>query len=367
MGQMIEEYTDAAVLTAIGHTLSLQKLKVPEPKQGQVLVQVIWSALCHSQLNEIRGRKGPDPYLPHTLGHEGSGIVLATGKDVSKVEVGDPVVLTWIPGDGLDAGPSTYEGPDGPVNSGPISTFLRTSVISENRVIRIDPDMPMREAALFGCAIPTGFGMAQHDAAIKPGESVAVFGVGGIGLAALTGAVAQDAAIAIAIDRSNEKLDRARRLGATHTVNAAKVDPVTAIQEIVGASGLDVAIEAVGSTEVIEQAFSAIHTGGRTVIAGNPPSGDLISLDPMELIKGKSLLGTSGGGCNPEMATPDFHNLYKCGKLPLEDMITHEYPLNLINRAFDDLEQGRVGRALINMAEDAEYKVMDAIRAAGLS
>ncbi len=364
---MIEECTDAAVLTAVGNPLDLQKLKIPEPKPGQVLVQVMWSALCHSQLNEIRGRKGPDPYLPHTLGHEGSGVVLATGKDVSKVEVGDPVVLTWIVGDGHDAGPTTYEGPNGPVNSGPISTFLRIAAISENRVIRVDHDMPLREAALFGCAIPTGFGMAKHDAAIKPGESVAVFGVGGIGLAALTGAVAQDAAIAIAVDRSDEKLDRARRLGATHIVNAAKVDPVAAIREIVGVNGLDVAIEAVGATEVIEQAFSAIHACGRTVIAGNPPSGDLISLDPMELIKGKSLSGTSGGGCNPELATPDFQELYRSGKLPLADMITHEYPLNLINRAFNDLEQGKVGRALINMAEDAEYKIMDAIRAPGLS
>lgn len=353
---MIDDYTDAAVLTAIDRPLSLQKLKVPHPNSGQVLVRIMWSALCHSQLNEIRGRKGPDAFLPHTLGHEGSGIVLATGDGVSKVSTGDHVTLTWIAGDGLDAGPTLYDGPNGTINSGPISTFLRTAAISENRVVRIDRDMPLREAALFGCAIPTGLGMVRHDAAVQPGESIAIFGVGGIGLAALVGAKIQDAAIIIAIDRSEEKLERAKRLGATHTINGDDQDAVAAIQKIVEPKGLDVAIEAVGATAVMEQAFKAIRANGRTVIAGNPPSGDVISLDPMDLIKGKSLMGTSGGGCKPESETSEFQDLYRCGKLPLEEMITHEYPLEMINQAFGDLERGRVGRALINMAKDATHK-----------
>ena len=217
--------------------------------------------------------------------------------------------------------------------------------------------MPLREAALFGCAIPTGLGMIRQDAAMRAGESVAIFGVGGIGLAALAGARIDGASIIIAVDRVTTKLERARRLGATHTVNIEDHDPVAAIQKITGSDGLDIAIEAAGSTAAIEQAFDAIRVGGRTIVAGNPPSGDRITLNPMDLIQGKNIRGTSGGGCNPETATLGFQNLYECGKLPLEQMMTHEYPLNLINRAFDDLEQGKVGRALINMAEDAEYKV----------
>lgn len=356
---MTDNYTDAAVLTKTGTPLSLQRLKIPSPGEGQVVVNIAWTALCHSQLNEIRGRKGPDPYLPHTLGHEGSGIVVAIGEKVSKVSPGDPVVLTWIAGSGFEAGPTAYAGPNGRVNSGPISTFLRTAVISENRLVKIDRDMPLREAALLGCAVPTGVGMVHHNAKIRMGQSIAIFGVGGIGLAALSGAVIAEAAVIIALDRSKRKLERAYHLGATHIINVDDEQPIAAIRKITGTGGVDAAIEATGTTVAMEMAFDAVHSGGITVIAGNPPDGARMSLNPMDLIAGKQLIGSYGGGCQPEKESAKFQHLFKCGALPLADMITHEYPIKMINQAFDDLEHGKVGRALINMAKDAKFKSFD--------
>jgi S-(hydroxymethyl)glutathione dehydrogenase / alcohol dehydrogenase len=342
--------TEAAVLCELKQPLKLMPLGLPELKPGQLLVEVAYSGVCHSQLLEVRGKRGPDRFLPHTLGHEGSGTVTAVGPGVTKVKPGDRVVLTWIKGAGADVPSTVYRNGHGPVNSGAISTFMRHTVTCENRVVPVPAAMPLREAALLGCAVPTGAGIVLNTAGVRPGSSVAVFGVGGIGMSAVLAADLIHAHPIIAVDVVDRKLDEARKVGATHTVNARQHDPLAAILELTGRRGVDYAVEAAGRRETMEAAFRAVRDGGGLcVLAGNLPAGEQIALNPMDLIRGKRIAGTWGGESQPDRDIPLYGALYLAGKLRLERLISHEYPLADINRAFDDLEQGQVARALIDM------------------
>lgn len=343
--------TEAAILTRLGRPIELWELEVPALKAGQVLVEVAYSGLCHTQILEVRGAKGPDRYLPHTIGHEGSGTVIGIGPGVIKVKEGDRVVLSWIQGNGALVGSTVYSSASGPVNSGAVSTFLRHCVTCESRVTKIPSELPLREASLLGCAVPTGAGIVMNTAALEAGASVAVFGTGGIGLSAILGAVIRKAGAIIAVDISDEKLAQAKRLGATHTVNAASADVVAAIMEATGGRGVDCAVEAAGKPQAMEAAFRSVRVkGGICVLAGNLPQGKMISVDPMGLISGKRLVGTWGGESVPERDIPLFAGMFLGGSLNLGELIAAEYPLSDINRAFEDLERGLPGRALISMA-----------------
>lgn len=347
--------TKAAVLQQINQPLQVEDLTIPELQSGQVLVKILYSGICHSQLNEIRGLKGEDKYLPHTLGHEGSGIVQTVGADVKKVKPGDHVVLTWIKGDGLDVPSTIYQRNDGSaVNSGAISTFIEYAVISENRLISLPEEMPLREASLLGCAVPTGAGIVMHTAQVKPGSSVAVFGVGGIGLSAVMASVSVNAAITIAVDVSDYKLEQARQLGATHLIDATRQDPLATILVITGGQGVDYAIEAAGQREVMETAFQSVRdNGGLCVLAGNLPHGERISLNPFHLIRGKRIVGTWGGESQPDRDIPIFVAQYLAGKLKLDRLLTHSYHLDDINQALADFGSGQTGRLLIDMTDSA--------------
>lgn len=340
---------EAAILVGIDAPLEIKTLRLPALTRGQVLVDIAWSALCHTQLNEIRGLKGPDPYLPHTLGHEGAGIVTAVGPGVGKVVPGDRVVLTWIVGTGLDGGPVTYQCGSGTINSGPVSTFMRQAIVSENRLVKLGSQMPLREAALFGCALPTGFGMVRNDAALRAGGSIGVFGVGGIGLAAILGAVIAKASVIVAVDLNDNKLQQATKLGATHTINAQAENVLDRIGAITDGKGLDAAVEASGAPAAMETAFDAIRRGGTAVIAGNAPNGAKIRIDPMSLIQGKRITGSWGGGSVPDRDIAHYEKLHDSGHLLLGDIITHEFSLNEINEAFATLASGNAGRILIDM------------------
>ena len=343
--------TLAAVLQQLNKPLRIRELTIPDLKPGQVLVEVAYSGLCGSQLLEVRGKRGPDHYLPHTLGHEGSGTVLEVGAGVTKVKPGDHVVLSWIKGSGADVPSTVYQSSEGPVNSGALSTFIRHTVTCESRVTPIPDAMPLREAALLGCAIPTGAGIVLNTAQLRPGSSVAVFGVGGIGLSAVLAADLVHATTIIAVDVFDHKLEQARQVGATHLINARQQDPFAAILEITGGCGVDYAIEAAGRRETMETAFRVVRdNGGLCVLAGNLPRGERISLDPFDLIKGKRIIGTWGGETQPDRDILLYVDLYLTGKLRLDGLITHTYGLDEINQAMDDLEHGKVGRALIDTA-----------------
>lgn len=341
--------TKAAILSQINQPLEIDELIMPDVKRGQVLVKIAYSGVCHSQLNEIRGLKGEDKFLPHTLGHEGSGIVIDVGPEVQKVQAGDHVVLTWIKGSGFDVPATQYQRPNGAVvNSGAISTFMEYSIISENRLVPIPREMPLKEAALLGCAIPTGAGIVMNTARVQRGNSVAVFGVGGIGLSALLAAKIMGAAVIIAVDIREQKLIQAKEIGATHIINASCQDALDAIQTITHGRGVDFAIEAAGQRETMETAFKSVKDkGGLCILAGNLPAGQQISIDPFELIKGKRIIGTWGGETDPDRDIPNYVGHFLSDRLNLSLLISDIYHLDKINDSINYLATGRVNRALI--------------------
>lgn len=343
--------TEAAILKQLNAPLELWELEIPPLKPGQVLVKMAYSGLCHSQLNEIKGAKGEDKFLPHTLGHEGSGWVEHTGTGVTKVKPGDPVVLSWLKGKGCDVPVTQYGSPHGSVNSGAISTFLTYAVISENRIIPIPPEMPLREAALLGCALPTGAGVVKNEMDLKEGQSFAVFGAGGVGLSALLAAKMAKAYPIIAVDVVESKLEHARAFGATHTINALQNSPLQAIQTITQGKGVDYVFESAGKREAMENAFAALKApGGLCVLAGNLPLGERISIDPFDLIKGKRIIGTWGGKSHIDEDVAHYAQLFLKGALDLSALITHEAPLTEINTLFSQLASGHVARALVRFS-----------------
>lgn len=327
---------------------------MPKLKEGQVLVDIAYSGLCRTQINEIHGSKGKDRYLPHTLGHEGAGVVREVGPRVEKVNVGDHVVLTWIKGGGADVSSVSYERRDGTkVNSGAISTLMTLTVASENRLVKIPGTMPLREASLLGCAIPTGAGIIRNTVKMVPGSSIAIFGVGGIGLSALLMAKAGQARTMIAVDVYGSKLDQARALGATHTIHVGQQDVLSTICSLTNERGVDYAVESAGTRQSMETAFQCVRDqGGLCVLAGNLPAGQQISIDPFDLIKGKRIVGTWGGETQPDAEIPAYVEAYLSGNFDIGALITHEYSLQEVNQAFEALEQGKAGRVLVKMTTE---------------
>ena len=342
--------TKAAILFSINQPLRIIDLDIPKLKPGQVLVDIAYSGVCRSQLNEIKGLKGKDNYLPHTLGHEGSGIVLDVGQGVKKVNPGDHVVMTWIKGIGYDVPSTAYHSPEGLVNAGAISTFMQKTVISENRLVPISRDIPLKEAAVLGCAVPTGAGIVLNKIDASNCNSIAVFGVGGIGLSSIMIASTVGIKVIIAIDIIERKLNLAQKLGATHILNADGSDILSDIMGITNSKGVDYSIEAAGKKETMELAFQSVQdTKGKCIIAGNLSDGDMIEINPMYLIKGKKIVGTWGGETIPDEDIPKYVQWYLSGRIELDKLIKKEYHLHEINLAISDLENGKVDRPLINM------------------
>jgi len=339
--------TQAAILVDIDRIV-IDEIELPPLKPGQVLVEIKYSGICHTQLLEVRGHRGKDPYLPHCLGHEGSGIVVQVGEKVEKVKPGDAVILSWIKGSGANVAGSIFDWNGQKVNAGAITTFSRYSIISENRLTPIAKDFPLKEAALLGCAIPTGLGAVFNTARPRSGESLAVFGCGGIGLCAIKGASIAGCVPIIAVDINESKLETAKKMGATHCIDASKQDPVEAIQKI---CLLDHAIEASGSPIAMNQAIRAVRSqGGAAVIIGNAKQGQHLTLDPKELNQGKKILGSWGGDNNPDLHYPRYCNLIRYGQLNPAPLTGKTYSLSQIDQALADLEQGNVLRPLIDMA-----------------
>jgi S-(hydroxymethyl)glutathione dehydrogenase / alcohol dehydrogenase len=342
--------TTAAVLVELGRPLELVDLDLPVLKPGQTLIEVVYSGVCHTQVGEARGHRGEDKFLPHCLGHEGSGIVREIGPGVNKVKPGDKVILSWIKGSGADVPGTTYDWNGRKVNAGGITTFATYTVVSENRLTIVPDGMSMRLAALVGCAVPTGAGVVFNTAQPRPGQSVVVFGVGGIGSCAVAAAALAGCTPVIAVDVLPEKLALAQKLGATHAIHARTSDPVQEILKLCK-GGADFAIEATGIAPVMRQALACVRQqGGTAVVIGNARFGEKLEIDPRELNAGKRLLGTWGGDNVPDRDYPRYCKLIMAGRLDLEPLLSRGYSLAEVNAALDDLEAGLAARPLIDVA-----------------
>ncbi len=344
--------TRAAILVEQKKPLVIEEVEVPALKLGQVLVKVLASGICGSQIGEINGVKGPDRFLPHLLGHEGCGTVLEVAEGVRTVKPGDRVVLHWRKGAGLESVTPTYNSRLGTVNAGWVTTFNEHAVISENRVTAVPADFDVEAAALFGCAVTTAFGVVTNNAQVAIGQSVVVFGAGGIGLNIIQGAALAGGYPIVAIDLFDNRLDLARSLGATHTINSRTTAPAEAIAGIVGGDGADVVIDNTGNVDVIALASRLTSGRGRTVLVGVPPKGATAAISTLPLHFEKRLVGSHGGECRPEADIPRYVRLVQDGRLSLTGVVGHRYGLDEVNTAIDDMASGRLaGRAILRMAD----------------
>jgi len=342
--------TQAMLLVQTGQPLEMAEITIPALKPGQVLVEIAFSGACGTQVMEQRGLKGEDKWVPHCLGHEGSGTVLETGSAVTKVKAGDKVVLSWIRGSGIEAGGAVYDWDGKRVNAGGVTTFQRHALVSENRLTLLPPGLPMEIAVLLGCAAPTGMGSVINVLRAQPGESVVVFGTGGIGLNAVMAAAMAGAVPVIGVDPNPARRELAKAYGATHVIDPTEGDPVAAIRAILP-QGADAAVEATGLPDVMRQALQAVRQqGGRSVVIGNAKHGSALTLDPGLFNAGKSLLGTWGGDAVPDRDYPRFARLLAASRFDVRSLLSAPYRLDQATQALDDLAAGRVGRPLIAMA-----------------
>lgn len=341
----------AAILVESNKPLVIDEIQYPSELQyGQVLVKILYSGICGAQLNEINASKGPDKFLPHLLGHEGSGIVLKTGPGVSTIKQGDHVVLHWRPSSGIQAPPAKYYWDGKVVNAGWVTTFNDHAIISENRLTTIPKDFDMRIAPLFGCAVTTAVGVINNDAKVKIGQSVVIFGMGGVGINLAQSAAMVSANPIIGIDINDQKLVLGKKFGMTYGFNGkTDTDIDDKIKAIVGSKGADVVIDTTGNPRIIEQAYNLTNPDGKTILVGVPKKGKNINIYSLPLHFNKQLTGSHGGDAIPDIEIPRLINLMKVGKMTLEGLITHEFSLDEINVALDTMRKGDCGRILIKM------------------
>jgi S-(hydroxymethyl)glutathione dehydrogenase/alcohol dehydrogenase len=341
----------AAILAQSREPLVVDEIALPETLGvGQVLVKVLYSTICGAQLNEIAAAKGPDKFLPHLLGHEASARVIEIGPGVTSVKPGDTVVLHWRPSQGIQCQPPAYQWRGKTLNAGWVTTFNDHAVVSENRMTVIPPDYNLRDAPLLGCAVTTAAGVINNDANVRIGESVVVFGVGGVGLNVVQFAELAGANPIVAVDLVDSKLAMAKSRGATHCLNANAVADMDAeIRKIVGAKGPDKVIETTGAKSVIELAYNLTHADGTCVLVGVPS--EKVSIYTLPIHFNKVLTGSHGGDAVPHVDIPRLIRLIEAGRLSFEGLITHEFPLDEINAALDVVRSGTAGRVLLRIAQ----------------
>lgn len=343
--------TEAALLVETGKPLVIATIETPPLKPGQVLVEIAFSGACGTQLMEVDGAKGEDKWCPHCLGHEGSGVVIEVGSAVTRVKPGDKVVLSWIRGSGMEAGGAVYDWDGKKVNAGGVTTFQRHAVVSENRLTLVPTGMDMDVAVLIGCAAPTGMGAVFNVLDVKAGQSVAVFGTGGIGLNAVMAAALAGADPVIGVDLVASRRELARAFGATHVVDPQDGDAVAQIKSI-APQGVDVAVEATGNPAVMAAAINVTRQqGGRSVVIGNARHDAQFMINPAVFNQGKSLLGTWGGDSVPDRDYARYGRLLASQRFPVRRLLSEPYRLQDINEALADLRSGKIGRPLIDMSK----------------
>lgn len=349
--------------------LAIETLELDPPGKSEVLVRIAAAGLCHSDLSVINGDR-PRP-VPMALGHEAAGVVEALGEGVDDLAVGDHVVMVFMPScghclpcaEGRPAlcGPGAAANGAGTLLSGGTrlhdaggavhhhlgcSAFASHAVVSRRSLVRIDADLPLHEAALFGCAVLTGVGAVVNTAAVKAGQIVAVIGLGGVGLAAVLGAVAAGAAQVIAVDLSDDKLSLAREMGATAVVKAG-AGAVEHVRTLTN-GGCDVVLEMAGSVRALESAVAMTRRGGTTVTAGLPPPDAALPVNVVALVgEERTLKGSYIGTCVPARDIPRYVALYRAGRLPVDRLVSGYLTLADINRGFDDLHAGRAVRQIV--------------------
>lgn len=360
----------AAVLTDYG-SLSVQTLELAPPGPGEVLVRIAAAGVCHSDYHVLSGDL-PLP-VPMVLGHEGAGTVEQVGPGVHSVAPGTHVVLSWLPpcrrctyclsghpelcrlpaksaAEGtLPGGQSRFRLGEEPVYQFSLTgAFAECTVVPESGVIPIPPSVSLEAAALLGCSVLTGVGAVWRTAHVRPTESIAVFGVGGVGLNVLQGARLVSAYPRIAVDISPQRLEAAREFGATHLVDANREDPITAILACTEGQGVDAAFEAIGRPDTIASAFNAIRPGGRAVVIGVAPPNAEVTLNAFAFpSQEKMLVGSWYGESDPARDIPPLLRLHAAGALHLEQLISARLPLEGLQRAFEQMLTGETRRSLI--------------------
>ncbi len=339
---------------------------LPDPDPYQVIIKQYASGICHSQLHQMRYPRTN----PIVLGHESTGIVLKTGSLVNHVQEGDTVMVTWVPRDAANATRSPagmeLEHPDGSIaKAGNVFTWADTTCADERYVVKLNPEIKKDVTAIIGCAVMTGAGAVENTAGVKAGDSVVIFGVGGVGLSAVVAAKALKANPIIAVDLDQKKLKFATQFGATHTINAADTDPITAIRELttnpekrgfrgVPVSGADFTFDCIGLKQTMEQILPAVRNGffgaepgGTAVLVGVPQTTVELNTGDL-LVNEKKYIGSIGGSCAPDRDFPKYLDWYDKGLLDLDAMVTERFSIDQINEATTALENREIaGRAIL--------------------
>ena len=339
----------AAILVNIKKPLVVSEIEMPKTLEfGQVLVKIFYSGLCGSQVSEIDGSWGEDKNIPHLLGHEGSGIVLDTGPGVKTVNKNDHVVLHYMKSSGIESPTPKYKWGNKIVSAGGVTTFNNRAIVSENRLTKIPKDFDLKMAPLFGCAIPTAMGVINNDAQIKIGQSLVIFGLGGIGLAICQCASLVSAYPIIGVDLHESKINLAKKFGISHGFINKFETIDEEIRKIVGSSGADTVIDVTGNVKVIEQCYKLTNPVGKTILCGVPKNDDNVSIFTKPL-RNKILKGSYGGSAKPDIDIPRYIKLLSAKKVNLKEFITHEYSLDNINDAISTLRKGQAGRIIVKM------------------
>lgn len=341
----------AAVLFDLNKPLKIIDIKIPSLKSGQVLVKIMYSSICRSQLMEKEGKRGKDKWLPHLLGHEGSGIVVGIGPDIKRFKINDKVILTWIKSNGIESKPISYKYKNTIINAGKVTTFSNYSIVSENRLTKMPKILDFARATLFGCAIPTGAGMVLNQVKPKKNDSVVILGFGGIGISAYMMLKALKVKNILVIDKNNNKLKFAKEFGVKNIYDGGDNNLVKKIINKTN-GGADYCIESAGYASTIELGFSIINNKkGKLYFASHPPEDEVIKLNPHELIQGKEIFGTWGGLVNPDLDIKILNEMI-INKFNLMSLFSKMYDLKDINYAFRDMKRNNTLRPLIRMQHD---------------
>lgn len=363
----------AAVAWEAGKPLSIETIEVMPPKRGEVRVRIAFTGVCHTDAYTLSGQDS-EGVFPCVLGHEGGGVVESVGEGVTSVEVGDHVIPLYTPecgeckfcksgktnlcqairetqGQGLMPDGTTRFSKEGQ----PIYHYMGTSTFSEYTVLpeiaiaKVDPEAPLDKVCLLGCGVTTGMGAVTNTAKVEVGATVAVFGLGGIGLSVVMGAKMAGASRIIGIDVNEDKFDLAKSFGATECINPkASEQPIEALLVELTEGGVDYSFECIGNVDTMRSALECCHKGwGESVIIGVAPAGAEISTRPFQLVTGRVWRGTAFGGVRGRSELPEYVHRYMKGEFELEPFITHRRPLDGINEAFDLMHEGKSIRTVI--------------------